>query len=110
MKTLEPHQIEEVEKVLGFKLYDYQRAVLLGESYTLPHGRRSGKTLCHQLKQLLLSDRIELTPRSYISDFDYHGVLPLKYEHWYRRELEDLHKKLENNGIQVARIIDKTGW
>lgn len=112
MKKLSEHQIQYLEKVLGFELYDYQKALLTNGEYTLPRNRHSGRTLTLMLKQLLLEDKISFTPRSFISD-SYrmpYETSALKYEHWYRRELQDLAKKLNDNGIATAKIIDEESW
>lgn len=113
MEKLNEQQIHDLEKVLGFELYDYQKAILTSGKWDIPRTtRRSGHTFTFMLKQLLLEDKISFTPRSFISDYYKlpYQTSALKYEHWYRRELQDLAKKLNDNGIATAKIIDEESW
>lgn len=112
MKQLTEQQVDQVEKALGFKLYDFQRAILTNAEYIYPSHRRSGRTLSRMLQQLLLQDTIMFTPRSFLSDNRHvpYDISTLKYEHWYRRELAELAEKLKSQGVPTAKIINEEGW
>lgn len=56
MKKIDEELIQEIEKVFGFPLYDWQKAFLKDEIDFISNGRKNGKTFIVCLKILLTND------------------------------------------------------
>lgn len=101
-------QIER--KVLGFKLYDWQRQFILNNNAIHPScmigERASGKTLTYDLSIILNNNE----PNKIISKFS--GVLldepyvkrGLQYRTWHYQQLKDLYTNIQEKKIKVNNI------
>lgn len=112
--------LENIERILKIKFYDWQRKYLLNEPQLLDlkiTGRSTGKTLCHILK-LLLSDiddpLIIENFESLISISDWWCVTDEAgryngranhYAYWFRGELLKIKELLNSNGINTKKVL-----
>lgn len=89
--------IYNIEVAMGFKLYDWQKAYILGLSdYRMP-GRQTGKTTAYMLKIILSEgDPIHLYANQ-ICD-EYHGPESIVR---FKHELYKLYWTLSNPGLEL---------
>lgn len=81
-------RLEEIERVLGIKFEKWQREYILSRGLGYPiGGRRTGRTLAHQVKTLRMRNSE-------------------RYAQCYVKELRELSEKLRNHGINVPRVIE----
>jgi len=103
MKTTES-MIPLIEKALGFKLYDWQRAYLLGESYAEPTERRSGRTTVYVIK-LLLTNREPINIKFDAMKYkDHRGV---HYTDFFRKFMREIDEKLTDVGLTTRSVKPK---
>lgn len=89
-------RVYRIEKALGFKLFDYQKNILKGNSDFIPGGRRVGRTLIKMLAELTNPDKSEEPIRLRVNN---------NWSSWYRQEMFVLKIKLEKQGIPCRKII-----
>lgn len=98
--------IRIVEVALRFKLHDWQKAYITGESgYVMP-GRQSGGTTAYMLKLCLSEgEPIDLAKWSEAERYtdEIHGHA---YPDWFRHNLWDMYRELERiGGLKLRKII-----
>lgn len=106
-------RLEEIERVLGIKFEKWQREYILSRGLGYPiEGRRTGRTLAHQVKMLMKSeDDIIIYPhqRWMYPDVPARMKNTEHYAKCYVKELRELSEKLRNHGINVPRVIEVQG-
>ena len=99
--------LDRIEHALGIKFETWQSEYILSEGITYPYeGRRTGKTLAHQIKTLLIAHNditIYGNEAQYYVD-EIHGSV---YEKSYVTELARLSEYLRKAGIGVPRVTLK---
>ncbi len=99
--------IDRIEHALGIKLETWQSEYILSEGITYPHeGRRTGKTLAHQIKTLLIA-RNDITIYSNEAQYYVDEIHGRAYEENYVTHLARLSKYLREAGIGVPRVTLK---
>jgi hypothetical protein len=83
--------IRMVEAALDIKLYDWQKAYILGLADYVAPGRCTGKTLAHMIR-FCLSKGEPILGWENIPIDEHHGP---QYQKWYARHLEDIYFKLQ---------------
>ena len=115
-----------VGKALGFKLYKWQKEIIIGEVGNAPAERKCGFTTAHILRNLLAIDGEHYRNTPYVDELptDYYRVTffqqddrcisPLykdsacnfmRYKMWYYEELRRTAHILMKNGTKVRRIL-----
>lgn len=106
-------RLEKIERVLGIKFEKWQRAYILSRGLGYPiGGRRTGRTLAHQVKTLMKSkDDIIIYPNQRWTYLDEPERMrnSERYAQCYVKELRELSEKLRNHGINVPRVIEVQG-
>lgn len=87
--------VEEAEKALGFKLFFWQKAYILFGEF-----RQMGATTAEILRDLL---NVSAPP------IDYSGRAETEREKFYRRELREMKRKLDDAGILTRAVFFSTG-
>lgn len=94
--------LDQVEKALDIKLYDWQRAYILGRKW-MQSSRHSGRTLAYTIKLLVFYNKpIRKKALYHYADSLGRGM---KYCQWYRRYALEINEKLTAAGIKTC-IID----
>lgn len=116
---------KRVEKALGFKLYRWQKELIIGKAGNAPMERKCGFTTAHILRNLLAVDGEYYRDMPYVDELptDYYRVklfqddrclspqnrdsacTLMRYEMWYYKELRKTAHILMKNGIKVRRIL-----
>ncbi|MFJ7951542.1 hypothetical protein ACIQZG_08445 [Lysinibacillus sp. NPDC096418] len=95
-----------IEKALGFKLYDWQRAYLLEESYSEPTGRAVGRTTAYIVKLLLTNDRVIDSNKN--EDIQqYKDLQSSHYGDIFKHELRMIDDKLTSVGLRTCLLKPK---
>lgn len=90
-----------IEKALGFTLYNWQRAYLLGEPHTIPTERATGRTTAYIVK-LLLTNREPINIKFEAMKYkDHQGVL---YTHFFRNFMREIDEKLTTVGLPTCSV------
>lgn len=96
--------LEKIEDAMGIRLEAWQAEYILSDGIGHLDGRRTGKTLAHQLKTLLISDEpleIYADTEPLITDEE-HGNT---YRKMYIEDLIKLQGKLKKRGIETREIV-----
>lgn len=97
-------QIKKAEKIMGIRLYDWQREYIKeGSSSRIPQGRRTGRTTAHMLRQLLEDNapiEVRLPNLRMITDEE-HGR---EYERIYFHDFLKLREMLVAGGMKIREI------
>lgn len=104
-REITDEDIAKIEKIFGFKLYDWQIDYIRGKEVARPYGRRTGKTFAYILR-LLLNSPFEITEKSITTD-EYHGI---EYRDWFLRELIKIDTVLKENGFETSFKRRKGGF
>ena len=93
--------VENIEKALGFKLYDWQKDYIFNRSSHIPSGRRIGFTTAYILK-LIISEGSKIRLDSIddvrnICDDPRHGS---SYLSWFINEFSDIYYKLSHTNLK----------
>lgn len=103
-------RLEKIERVLGIKFEKWQREYILSRGLSYPMmGRRTGRTLAHQVKTLMKSedDIIIYQHQRWMYTDAPEGIgNSERYAKGYIRELRELSEKLRNSGVNVPRVIE----
>ena len=94
-----------IEIALQIKLYDWQKAYILGVSDYMMQGRATGKTLAYMIKLCLSKgEPINMSSRRNIEKYvdGRHGG---RYIDWFRSYLGDIYYRLESQGGLKLRKI-----
>ncbi len=104
MKITE-EMIPLIEKALGFKLYDWQRAYLLEEQHSKPKERASGRTTAYIVK-LLLTNHEPIDIKFHAMRYkDHQGV---HYTDFFRNFMREIDEKLTNVGLPTCTVKPKS--
>lgn len=90
----------DIEGVLGFELYDWQKDYILGKRYDGYTGRRSGRTTAYMIR-LMLSEGPPINlyiTKELLSILD--GSYGPSYHVWFRREFRNLYRKFYNSPLR----------
>lgn len=90
-----------IEKALDFKLYDWQRAYLLGEPHKIPHERATGKTTAYIVK-LLLTNKEPIDIKRDAPKYKDHKCS--HYTYWFRNEMKYIDDKLTDVGLNTCSV------
>lgn len=96
--------IKQVEKALGFKLYDWQKAYILDKGLLPVGGRKNGKTLAVMLKCMMPDLPDMKWKRDDIQYFTDGTVKTRRYDMWYENEFKKLYFKLKDAGVELRKI------
>jgi hypothetical protein len=117
MDQMSKELIHRIEETLEISFYDWQRKYLLNEPMLLDMvmtGRRTGKTLVFIVKQLfehseplLLRNKTEVLNVAdwWCCETIKDRALAHHYLDWYRHELKEVYKKLNEAGIKTREVI-----
>ncbi len=96
--------LDQVEKALDIKLYDWQRTYILGREWQVPKSERhTGRTLAYTIKLLAFHDKpIRKKVLHNYADTPGRGM---RYCQWYRRYALEINEKLTAAGIKTC-IVD----
>lgn len=104
MKITE-ESIPLIEKALGFELYEWQRAYLLGESCTIPSGRVTGRTTAYVVRLLLTNEQ----PINIKFDaMKYKDHPSVGYTHFFRNYMREIDEKLTAVGLPTCTVKPKS--
>lgn len=95
-----------IEKALGFKLYEWQKAYLVGETFKEPTGRRVGRTTAYIVKLLLTNERvIDSNKYKDIQQYKDHGGS--HYGDFFKHEMRMIDDKLTSVGLRTCLLKPK---
>ncbi len=94
-------EIEKIEQIFGFTLYDWQKKYLKREAEFMPTDSRNGKTFVYCIK-LLLSDEEKINKRDV---FKYRDWDSRNNARWFRSFCLEINEKLVDNGFET-RIVE----
>lgn len=100
MPPISPYLLEQVEKALDIKLYDWQKAYILDKYYdkAAAAGRASGKTLAYIIKRLLTPIPFAISKRELEYYSDGTGK---RYNVYFREWALEINDKLTATGIKT---------
>ncbi|MGE4272078.1 MAG: hypothetical protein AB7E31_04310 [Desulfitobacterium sp.] len=98
--------IRIIEKAMKFKLYDWQKAYILGVTNYVQPGRVSGKTTAYMLRLCLSEgEPIDLTNHETLLYY-LDGSHDTNYLNWFRYHLQDIYLELQMiGGLRLRHII-----
>lgn len=106
-------RLKEIESALGIKFEKWQKEYILSRGLGYPiEGRKTGRTLAHQVKTLMKSeDDIIIYPHQRWMYPDVPAGMKNTecYAKCYVKELRELSEKLRNHGINVPGVIEVQG-
>ena len=95
-----------IEKALGFELYEWQKAYLLGETFKEPTGRAVGRTTAYIVKLLLTNDKVINSNKN--EDIQkYKDFQSPYYSDFFKRELRMIDDKLTSVGLRTCLLKPK---
>lgn len=107
MKITE-EMIPLIEKALGFELYKWQKAYLLGETYEEPAGRRVGRTTAYIVKLLLTNERvIDSDKYKDIQQYKDRSSSSSFYGDFFKHEMQMIDDKLTSVGLRTWLLKPK---
>lgn len=95
-----------IEKALGFELYEWQKAYLLGEISKVPTERRAGRTTAYVVKLLLTNDR-SIDSNKYKDIQEYKDLQTPYYNDIFKHELRMIDDKLTSVGLRTCLLKPK---
>ena len=99
--------LDRIEHALGIKLETWQSEYILSEGITYPYeGRRTGKTLAHQIKTLLIAHN-DITIYGNEAQYYIDEKHSRAYEKTYVTDLARLSEHLRKAGIGVPKVTLK---
>ena len=104
MPPISPYLLEQVEKALDIRLYDWQKAYILDKYYdTAAAARRaSGKTLAYIIKKLLTPMPFAISKKELEHYSDGSGK---RYNVYFKKWALEINEKLTAAGIKTC-IVD----
>jgi len=95
-----------IGKALGFELYEWQKAYLLGETYKEPTGRAVGRTTAYIVKLLLTNDKVINSNKN--EDIQqYKDFQSPHYSDFFKHELRMIDDKLTSVGLRTCLLKPK---
>lgn len=101
MPPISPYLLEQVEKALDIRLYDWQKAYILDKYYdTAAAARRaSGKTLAYIIKKLLTPMPLAISKKELEHYSDGSGK---RYNVYFKKWALEINEKLTAAGIKTC--------
>lgn len=104
---IQSHHIPLIEKCLNFKLYDHQKAYLLGTG-ALTGGRRTGKTVAYCVKLALSSgEPLNLNKPEEFADMWNLPHRNVYSRNFFRDEFVGIRNMLKDYGFEVRDVIER---
>lgn len=101
MSPISPYLLEQVEKALNIKLYDWQKAYILDKYYdpAAAARRASGKTLAYIIKRLLTPMPFAISKKELEHYSDGSGK---RYNVYFKKWALEINEKLTAAGIKTC--------